>query len=288
MIEMFLLSCYNEDEYQYADQDEFDVDEDWDLFTINLGHGGTPRVLPYEIEKVARCIVERFQGLPLGIKVMARIMKGINDIQRWKHALHKLNKLEMGEELEEEVFKVLKRSYDDLKERDLQNCFLYCAILSDDMECLDYELIMKLVDNGLINGNRCLEEISDEVKVMLKRLEAHSLDYTHRLVKDMACYILKESKRNVMLKFNKELTEIPLAQEWVVDLEIVHFQYCSITLFKKIYCSIKEIPDGMSPYCPRLSTFIIHSAKKLKFNPKTIVDSLTLSTMVGFKPQKKG
>ncbi|WJX80945.1 Ulp1 peptidase [Trifolium repens] len=262
MIEMFPLSCYNEDEYQYADQDEFDVDEDWDLFTINLGHGGTPRVLPYEIEKVARCIVERFQGLPLGIKVMARIMKGINDIQRWKHALHKLNKLEMGEELEEEVFKVLKRSYDDLKERDLQNCFLYCAILSDDMECLDYELIMKLVDNGLINGNRCLEEISDEVKVMLKRLEAHSLDYTHGLVKDMACYILKETKRNVMLKLYIELTEIPLAQEWVVDLEIVHFQYCSITLFKKIYCSIKEIPDGMSPYCPRVED--IQGMKKLE------------------------
>ncbi|WJX80947.1 Ulp1 peptidase [Trifolium repens] len=251
MIEMFPLSCYNEVEYQYADQDEFDVDEDWDLFMINLGHGGTPRVLPYEIEKVARCIVERFKGLPLGIKVMARTMKGINDIQRWKHALHKINKLEMGEEVEEEVFKVLKRSYDDLKERDLQNCFLYCAILSDDMECQDYELIMKLVDNGLINGNRCLEEISDEMKVMLKRLEAHSLDYTHRLVKDMACYILKESKRNVMLKFNKELTEIPLAQEWLVDLETVHFQYCSI----------KEIPDGMSPYCPRLSTLIINCAE---------------------------
>jgi sentrin-specific protease 7 len=209
MIEMFPLSCYDEDEYRFADQDEFDVDEDWDLFMINLGHGGTPRVLPYEIEKVARCIVERFKGLPLGIKVMARTMKGINDIHRWKHAFDKLNKLEMGQEVEEEVFKVLKHSYDNLKEKDLQNCFLYCAILSGDIERVDYELIMKLVDNGLINGNRCLEEISDEVKVMLIRLGAHSLDYTHRLVKDMACYILKESKRIVAtLKFDNELTQI--------------------------------------------------------------------------------
>jgi sentrin-specific protease 7 len=54
-----------------------------------------------------------------------------------------------------------------------------------------------------------------------------------------------------MLKFYKELTEIPLAQEWLVDLEIVHFQYCSII----------EIPDGMSPYCPRLSTLIINCAE---------------------------
>ncbi|XP_045794662.1 probable disease resistance protein At4g27220 isoform X4 [Trifolium pratense] len=252
MIGMFPLSRYNEGEYDYADEDEYDVDEGWDLFMINLGHDGTPRILPYEIENVARCIVKRFEGLPLGIKVMARTMKGINDIHRWKHAFNKLNKVETGQELEEEVFKVLKRSYDNLKEKDLQNCFLYCAIiLSDEIGCDDYELIMKLVDNGLIDGNRCLEEISDEVKVMLIRFGAHSLDYTHRLVKDMACYILKESKRNAMLKFNKELTEIPPIQEWEVDLEIVHFARCLI----------KEIPEGMSPYCPRLSILIINLAK---------------------------
>ncbi|XP_045794661.1 probable disease resistance protein At4g27220 isoform X3 [Trifolium pratense] len=248
MTEMFPLNWISE----YEDSD-YDVDEDWDLFMINLGHDGTPRILPYEIEKVARCIVKRFEGLPLGIKVMARTMKGINDIHRWKHAFNKLNKVETGQELEEEVFKVLKLSYDNLKEKDLQNCFLYCAILSDDIECVDYELIMKLVDNGLIDGNRCLEEISNEVKVMLIRFGANSLDCTHRLVKDMACYILKESKRNAMLKFDKELTKIPPTHEWIVDLEVVHFQCC--------YYSPKEIPEGMSPYCPRLSTLIINRAE---------------------------
>ncbi|PNX61125.1 putative NBS-LRR resistance protein, partial [Trifolium pratense] len=110
MIGMFPLSRYNEGEYDYADEDEYDVDEGWDLFMINLGHDGTPRILPYEIEKVARCIVKRFEGLPLGIKVMARTMKGINDIHRWKHAFNKLNKVETGQELEEEVFKVFGRN----------------------------------------------------------------------------------------------------------------------------------------------------------------------------------
>jgi sentrin-specific protease 7 len=250
MIQMFPLKCH-EDKIDYGSEynDEDEVDADWELFMLKLGYNGTPKILPCEIEEVARCIVERFKGLPLGIKVMARTMKGINDIHRWKHAFDKLNKLEMGQEVEEEVFKVLKHSYDNLKEKDLQNCFLYCAILSGDIECVDYELIMKLVDNGLINGNRCLEEISDEVKVMLIRLGAHSLDYTHRLVKDMACYILKESKRIVAtLKFDNELTQISFAQEWKVDLEIVHF----------LRCSIYEIPEGMSPYCPRLSTLIIN------------------------------
>jgi sentrin-specific protease 7 len=249
MICMCPLSCYNEDEYEYADEDE--VDENWDLFMINLGHGGTPKILPYEIDEVARCIIRRFHGLQLGIKVMARTMKGVNDICRWEYVLNKLKKLEIGQEVEEEVFMVLKRSYDNLMDKDLQNCFLYCALLSDDMECLDHELILKLVENGLINGNRCLEEISDEVEVIFERLGAHSLDYTHCLVKDMACYILKESKRDAMYKVDGKLTKIPLTQEWGVDLEIVHFDRCPI----------KEIPYGMSPYCPRLSTLIINSAE---------------------------
>jgi hypothetical protein len=52
----------------------------------------------------------------------------------------------MGEEVEEEVFKVLKRSYDNLMEKDLKNCFLYCALLSIDHEEFDKDgLIMKLV-----------------------------------------------------------------------------------------------------------------------------------------------
>jgi sentrin-specific protease 7 len=135
MIQMFPLKCHG-DKIDYGSEynDEDEVDEDWELFMLKLGYNGTPKILPCEIEEVARCVVERFKGLPLGIKVMARTMKGINDIHRWKHAFDKLNKLEMGQEVEEEVFKVLKHSYDNLKEKDLQNCFLYCAILSGDIE----------------------------------------------------------------------------------------------------------------------------------------------------------
>jgi sentrin-specific protease 7 len=120
--------------------------EDWELFLVNLGHNGAHVTLSPEIEKTARDIVDMCEGLPLGIRVMARTMKGIDDIHQWKHALNKLKKLEMGEEVEEEVFKVLKRSYDNLMEKDLKNCFLYCALLSIDHEEFDKDgLIMKLV-----------------------------------------------------------------------------------------------------------------------------------------------
>jgi sentrin-specific protease 7 len=63
--------------------------------------------------------------------------------------------------VEEEVLKVLKCSYDNLMEKDLQNCFLYCALLSADDDHHYHriekdELIMKLVDNGQINKDNIL------------------------------------------------------------------------------------------------------------------------------------
>jgi len=232
---------------------------------LKLGYDGTTRTLPREIKKIARCIVKRFEGLPLAINVMARTMKGIDDIDQWKHALNKLKKLEMGQEMEEEVFNVLKRSYDNLMEKNLQNCFLYCALLSIDEngdtadKNLDnrVELIMKLFDKGHINGNMCLEEIFDEGNAILNKLEAHSLiSYTynhsisiHPLVRNMACYILKESQRNVIVKLNERLTEIPLSHKWATDLELVHMRDYDI----------EEIPElGMSPKCPKLFALILN------------------------------
>ncbi|XP_045794652.1 probable disease resistance protein At5g43730 isoform X6 [Trifolium pratense] len=259
IIQVDPLSCHTEDEYESENSDEDEVDQDLELFKLKLGHDGTPKTLPHEIEKIARCIVERFHGLPLAISVMARTMKGIDDIHQWKHALNQLKKFEMGP-MVEEVFKVLKRSYDNLMDKDLQNCFLSFALLSIDGfdgKIIDKEeLIMKLVDNGQINKNMCLEEIFDEGNTILNMLEAHSLIsseyfglYTHPLVRSMACYIMKESQRNVIVKLNNErFTKIPLSFGCATHLEFVHIRNCVI----------EEISEDLSPNCPKLSILIIN------------------------------
>ena len=182
--------------------------EDWELFMLKLGHDGTPKILPNEIERIGRCIVEIYKGLPLAINVMARTMKRIDDFHQWKHGLNKHEKLELGQMVEEEVFKVLKCSYDNLMAKNLQNCFLYCALLSIDDYNWDRdwdefeidELIMKLVDHGQINGSMCLEEIFVDGNTILNKLQSHSLIsfgyylvVTHPMVRNMACYIWKES-----------------------------------------------------------------------------------------------
>ncbi|GAU14099.1 hypothetical protein TSUD_169240 [Trifolium subterraneum] len=256
IIRMFPLSCYNEDEFE---EDDDEVGQDLKLFKLKLGHDEIPKTLPDEIENIANCIVERFKGLPLGINVMARTMKGIDDIHQWKHALNKFQRFEMGPEVEEEVLKVLKRSYDNLMDKDLQNCFLYCALLSnwnEDEKSKKDDLIMRLVDCGQMNKNICLEEIFNEGNAILKKLDSHSLisfveDYVfiHPLVRSMACYIKKESQRNVIVELNDTLNQIPLSRGeiWATDLQLVCMEYCDTV----------EISDGLSPNCPKLSTLIL-------------------------------
>jgi len=55
------------------------VDEDWELFKVKLGRNGTPATLSPEIGNIARHILARCEGLPLGISVIARTMKGFRD-----------------------------------------------------------------------------------------------------------------------------------------------------------------------------------------------------------------
>jgi len=227
-------------------------DEAWELFLLKHGHRGTPSTLPPEVENIARDIVRKCDGLPLGISVIARFMKGKTDIHWWRYVLNKLDTLEMGVEMQEEVLSVLRRSYDNLTEKDVQKCFLYSALLPNDLERDD--LIMKLVERGLLNAKRSLNEIFDEGNVMLDKLINHSLFLDreselvmHGLVRKMAWNILKESGSNMMVKCSKGMEKIPHIREWTIDLEAVSLANNRI----------EEIPDGTSPNCPRLSTLLL-------------------------------
>ncbi|KAL9297379.1 hypothetical protein ACSQ67_023275 [Phaseolus vulgaris] len=260
-INMISVTPFPPEHFDLDDLGHF-VDEAWELFLIKHGHRGTPSTLPPEVENIARDVVKECDGLALGISVIARIMKGKTDIHWWRYALNKLETTEMGVEMKEEVLSVLRRSFDTSTKKDLQKCFLYSSLLPNDLERDD--LIMKLVERGLFNGKRSLKEIFDEGNVMVDQLINHSLlsdnsclSHTflsssrrvkmHGLMRKMAWNILKESGSKMMVKCSKDMENIPHIQEWTTDLE-------TVSLAKN---RIKEIPEGTSPNCPRLSTLLL-------------------------------
>ncbi|QCE12791.1 disease resistance protein RPS5 [Vigna unguiculata] len=226
--------------------------DDLELFLLKLGDHGTPSTLPSQVLGIARSMVRKCDGLPLGISVMARTMKGETRIHWWRHALNKLDKLEMGVEMQEEVLTVLRRSYDNLTEKDVQKCFLYSALLPKFFE--RNLLIMNYVAMVLLNGKRRLEEIFDEANVIVDKLINHSLLLEiflrlimHALVRKMALNIIKESGSNLMVKCGESMKKIPDIEEWTIDLEVVSL----------VNNEIQEISDGTSPNCPRLSTLLL-------------------------------
>ncbi|XP_073261749.1 probable disease resistance protein At1g61300 [Populus alba] len=231
--------------------------EAWDLFIDRLGRG-----FPLYPE-IAESIVKECDGLPLGIMTMARSMKGVDGKYRWRDALLKLRRLEIGpSDMEANVFRVLKFSYTQLNDSALQECFLHITLFPKGKIILRGDLIEYFIDEGIVKemGSRYAQ--FDRGHTMLDQLEDASLlegsrdDERYRYVKmhdliwDMAWKILKESGE-AMVEAGAQLTELP--RWWGEKL-------LRVSLMEN---RIENIPTAFSPMCPRLSTLLLCRNYKL-------------------------
>ncbi|XP_019176915.1 PREDICTED: probable disease resistance protein At1g61180 [Ipomoea nil] len=92
----------------------FNENEAWDLFKENLLlHGHT--VLTNAIEKHAKELAKKCGGLPLALNTVAASMRGVNDDHIWRNAINNFQNDSLQlEDLENNVFEILKFSYDRL------------------------------------------------------------------------------------------------------------------------------------------------------------------------------
>ncbi|KAF2285945.1 hypothetical protein GH714_009130 [Hevea brasiliensis] len=236
-------------------------EEGWCLFEKEVGDKMT---LSNDVEKIAKSVVSELEGLPLGIRTMARYMRGVVNIQQWRNA----RKGWIQRQVSEEIFRKLKLSYDYLKDPALQQCFLYCAFFplakEDELDGWiekDY-LIQYLIDEGIIKRMNSRREEFDEGHTMLNILEnvclLNSDDYAppmHDLIRSMALQIMKESSGvRAMIESGKGLKELPEEGIWTGDL-------VRVSLHNN---SIKEIASNHSPRCPNLSTLLLHDNLELR------------------------
>uniref|UniRef100_A0A3N7FF93 NB-ARC domain-containing protein n=1 Tax=Populus trichocarpa TaxID=3694 RepID=A0A3N7FF93_POPTR len=100
--------------------------EAWTLFMEKLGHDIA--LSPY-MERIAKAVARECDGLPLGIITVAGSLRGVDDLHEWRNTLKKLKESEFRDN---EVFKLLRFSYDRLGDLALQQCLLYCALFPED------------------------------------------------------------------------------------------------------------------------------------------------------------
>jgi len=233
--------------------------EAWTLFIERLGHDIT---LSPKVERIAMDVVRECAGLPLGIITMAGSMRGVDEPHEWRNTLKKLKESKC-KEMEDEVFRLLRFSYDQLNDLALQQCLLYCAFYPEDYRIEREELIGYLIDEGIIEEMRSRQAAFDEGHTMLDKLEKVCLleraGYGHRrcvkmhdLIRDMAHQILQTNSPVMVRDFRGGLPDVDM---WKENLVRVYLKGCYF----------KEIPSRHSPRCPNLSTLLLCDNTALRF-----------------------
>ncbi|PHT52170.1 hypothetical protein CQW23_06632 [Capsicum baccatum] len=224
------------------------TDDAWELFRKGLGF---ETQLSPDIERVAKSMAGRCEGLPLGLITLAGSMRGVTDIREWRNALN-----EFPEDMESDVFKVLKYSYDRLRDKTMQECFLYCALYPEDDVIEIDALIGRFIMEGLVKGNSREEEFNRGHTILNKLVKLCLLEATvddsedeavrmHDLLREMALRITTNKPRYLVRAGRG--SQVLEEQDWVFNLDRASFYESKI----------KRIPDDMAPNCPTLSTLIL-------------------------------
>ena len=275
-------------------------EEAWTLFVDNLGQQTT---LSPEVTKVARSVANECAGLPLAIIAMARSMRGVEDICEWRYALEELRNSEIRlEEMETEVFRVLRFSYAHLNDSRVQQCFLYCALYPEDFEIDREVLIENFADEGLVDGMKSLEAMFDEGHTILNKLESNCLlAKVENYVGGNKCMGLQDSSSHLAISMMKRgsqyMAPINNVEGYYVESQVVKMhdlvRAMVINIIKENYhfmvkaglqlteipdeaewteelekvslmCNwIHEIPADISPRCPKLKTLILKHNESL-------------------------
>ncbi|KAJ0007412.1 hypothetical protein Pint_30385 [Pistacia integerrima] len=182
------------------------------------------------LKEIVKLVVEQCAHLPLAIVTVASCMRGEHGICEWRNALEELSKsIQSVKGMETNVQGQLQLSYDRLKSKKVQHCFLYCALYPEDFKIPKEELIVYWITKGLVNEKASMQATYDAGYSILNRLVNNCFVETtndgrwvkmHDLIRDMALYITSMSPL-FMVKVGKKLQELPREQEWKVNLEKV-------------------------------------------------------------------
>jgi len=246
-------------------------EEAWALFIERLGHDTT---LSPEVEQIAKSVARECAGLPLGIITMAATMRGVVDVREWRNALEELKESKVRkDDMEPDVFYILRFSYNHLSDSELQQSFLYCALFPEDFKIRREDLIAYLIDEGVIKGLKSREAEFNKGHSILNKLERVCLLESaeeryvkmHDLIRDMAIQIqiLQENSQD-MVKAGAQLRELPGEEEWTENL----------TRVSLMHNQIEEIPSSHSPRCPSLSTLLLRGNSELQFIADSFFEQL--------------
>ncbi|KAH0715581.1 hypothetical protein KY284_008486 [Solanum tuberosum] len=169
-----------------------------------------------ELEEVGKKIADKCKGLPLALKALAGVLRGISDVDEWRSIL----KSEIWEQKScwNGILPALMLSYNDLPAH-LKQCFAFCAIYPKDYQFRKDQLIYLWIANGLVkqlcSGNKCFDELRS--RSLFERVPESKWTserfLMHDLVNDLAqiassnlCIRLEENEGSHMLEQSRHMS----------------------------------------------------------------------------------
>ncbi|KAF4358034.1 hypothetical protein F8388_008542 [Cannabis sativa] len=163
----------------------------WELFCNKAFRNELAGNCPRHLKKLSREIVDRCQGLPLAVVVIAGLLSTKPKVvDEWKKLLTSLSsELESNERLES-IEKILSLSYNDLPYY-LKCCFLYVGYFPEDYSFRSERIILQWIAEGFVKSKRdkTLEETAEEYLVELINRNLIQVSETYITGKTKTCRI---------------------------------------------------------------------------------------------------
>ena len=195
------------------------------LFQSNVGEAtfnSHPR-----IPKLAKIVVEECKGLPLALMIAGGAMKGKKTPQEWQKNIELLQSYPSKVPgMENDLFRVLALSYDNLSKPNVKSCFLYCSMFPEDWEISCKQLIELWIGEGFLgewrhihdartNGEEIIEQLNASCLLESGQYEKHVK--MHDVIRDMALWLACENgkkKNKCVIKEHGRWIEGHEIAEW--------------------------------------------------------------------------
>ncbi|KAG4196756.1 hypothetical protein ERO13_A06G191900v2 [Gossypium hirsutum] len=233
-----------------------ETEKAWELFRDKVGDE-TLNSHP-DIPNLAKQVAERCGGLPLALITIGRAMACKKTLGEWKYAIEMLKRCALPK-LENEVFLLLKFSYDNLPNATMKCCLLYCFLYPEDYCIPKKRLVEYWFCEGLLNEFDRISEAQMQGDNIIGSLlnvcllenggvrDGEDCVKMHDVIRDMAFWITREfeaTEDSFFVKAGAQLFEEPDVKAWE-----------SVKRMSVMENSIKVLKG--TPKCPNLRTLFL-------------------------------
>ncbi|CAA7016893.1 unnamed protein product [Microthlaspi erraticum] len=213
---------------------------------------------------LAEKIAKKCHGLPLALEVIGKCLSTRKTEKEWGQVLDTLGCApDVLEGMENEMFGVLKVSYDYLEKEDAQSCFQYCALFPKAYNINREELVEYWIGEGIIEVRRGRDIAKSQgveiintlvgAGLLLKDDESGQKVYMHNMIHEMALWMVSAVRegRRFLVKTDAGLTNLPYETDWITVTKM--------SLMNNEIASIADTP--LFPNPDRLVTLFLQNNK---------------------------